>query len=142
MCILCSILISQALHLLGSSSITHARHYFSLPTTASIIPLNSFTSILLTCFYPYFALPKNCIFEKVMQRHIFSCCESLECPWSNLPAGRTCFAGKENVQLADAPEHYNQQYSVSVVSASPPGSSSALLSLFSQPFKLFVFLPR
>lgn len=46
--------------------------------------------------------------KKKIQRHIFSCCESLECHRSNSPAGLTCFVGKEKVELANTPEQYNQ----------------------------------
>lgn len=78
----------------------------------------------------FFASPKTCIFKKVIQRHIFSCCESLECPRSNSPAGLTCFVGRENVELANASTHCNQ---TSVCHLCSPSRSLLSSSLFSFP---------
>lgn len=85
-----------------------ARHYFSQPTPGCIIALNSLSSILFARPYPFFASNKNNTFKNILHRHIFSCCESLQCHGSGPPAALTCLGGKGEVELSKTPEQPHQ----------------------------------
>lgn len=111
---------------------TYSRMHYSL----ELIQQHPFC-IVLSFFF--LASNKNRIFNSIIiQRHIFSCWESLQWHGSNPPAGLTCYEGKGEVKLSKTAEQHHQMPEKSqCLSPVLPLPSSALSSFPHSP-ELFV----
>lgn len=104
----------QLFHFLGFAPLrkSNINHEWDITSAsllqAALFPWTHSAASFLHGLILFLPPTKTGFLKNITHRHIFSCCESLQCCGSNPPAGLTRFGGRGEVELSQTPEQRHQ----------------------------------